>query len=130
MNEEHISYSGIFLTFFTAGLLAVTGLILLVYGFFGLLSDAGRSTEEPFHISADIWSVLQLMAGPLMLLAGINIFLGRAWARAFGIGVAGLVLLGSLLSLDTYPFFALCFIAMNVAIIWALAKHGADHVDY
>jgi hypothetical protein len=126
VREQEPSGWGILLTAVAGMLLIATGLILAVYGISALLGVVGRSTDVFFHIGPTAWGIFQLLGGVLLLLAGCNIFVGKYWARAVAIGVAAVVILGALISIDAYPFWAMALIVLNIAIIWALVYHGTE----
>jgi hypothetical protein len=126
VSEREPSGWGIMFTAIAGMLLIATGLILTVYGISALVGIAGRSTDVFFHTSPTAWGIIHLLGGVLMLSAGGNIFVGKRWARAVGIGVASIVVLGALVSIDAYPVWAAGLVVLNIAIIWALAYHGTD----
>jgi hypothetical protein len=80
---------------------------------------------EPNAIS-DAEAILHLLGGALMLLADCNIFVGKRGARVVAIGVATIVILGALVSINAYPVWAVGLIVLNIAIIWALLDHGTE----
>ena len=106
---------------FAAALLITTGLVLAVYGLSELFfSNVGTGTDTVVAVSAEAWAVVYTIGGIVLFLAGCNIFVGRFWARAVGIAVAVVALVGGLVSLDSYPVFALVLIVINLGIIWSL----------
>ena len=48
----------------------------------------------------------------------------QVWARAVGIAVAALSALSNFLFIPYYPIWALVLIALDVAVIWALATYS------
>ena len=70
------------------------------------------------------------MAGPgwteLIALSAayvIAVIRGQAWGRFTGIALAGLSLIANFLFLPYYPLWSILIIALDVAIIWALAVY-------
>ena len=122
------SAAGAAVTFIAAIVMIATGMILCMYGIAGLFSDMGKSTSVPFHIGPDGWSVIYLVGGVTIFLAGCNIFVGKFWARMVGITIATVTLIVSLTHLETYPVWSLGMIVLNLAILWALVVHGNDGV--
>ena len=57
----------------------------------------------------------------VLAVTGYFILSGQPWARAVGIGVAALSALSNFLFIPHYPIWALILIALDVAVIWALA---------
>ena len=62
----------------------------------------------------------------LQVLAALSIWQGGEFGRFFGIGVAGLSMIGALLSLPAYPFWSLAVFALDVLIIYGLAAYGGQ----
>jgi hypothetical protein len=123
LGEDH-SPSGFALVFafVAAALLIVTGLIIFVYALF----DQLRTTDIIFNIRPSTWRVLMLLGGAGLVLAGGNLFVGKYWARAVGLAMAALVLVGAVLNLETETFFAIALIVLNLAIVYALGFRWTD----
>jgi hypothetical protein len=51
---------------------------------------------------------------------------GATWARVVGITVAVLSAIANFVFIPYYPLWSLLIIALDVAVIWALAAHGRD----
>jgi len=125
-SQREPSGSGVAVTFLAGCLLIASGLILFIYGVSAIFSDIGRSTAVLVPVSATAWGFIHVAGGALLFLAGCNIFIGRYWARLVGVAVAGVAIIGSLISIETYPLWALILILLNGVIIWALTQHGND----
>ena len=52
---------------------------------------------------------------------GLGIFAGVAVARYAGIAVSFVSAVGNFLFIPYYPFWAILLVALNIAVIWALA---------
>lgn len=117
---------GVAVTFIAGVIMVATGMILMVYGFFGLFSDIGKSTSVPFHIGPNGWSVIYMVGGLAIFLSGCNIFVGKFWARMVAIVIASLTLIASIVHLESYPVWSVSMIVLNVAILWAMIVHGND----
>jgi hypothetical protein len=124
--EDHPSGLALTFGFIAAALLIVTGMILFIYGFSAMLADVGRSTDVGIHIGPKLWGIIHIFGGVFLCIAGGNLFLGRPWARVVGIVMAILVVLGAAISADAYTFWAIPFVIFNLAIIWALWRHGDE----
>jgi hypothetical protein len=120
-SEQDPGWASLGFAFGAAILLIFSGLLIAGYGIVALFFGGFASgIESAAGISADAWSMIFSVGGIVLFLAGCNIFVGRYWARAVGIGVAVLALLGALVSIDAYPVFALILIVLNLGIIWSL----------
>jgi hypothetical protein len=58
----------------------------------------------------------------LMVIAGIGVVTGRSWGYLAGIVMASISILDNFLFASIYPFWALVIIAIDVLVIWALAR--------
>jgi len=74
------------------------------------------------------WGWIHLVLGALLVVTGAAVVLGKAWARAVGIGLATLNLIGNFLFIPYYPVWAVLLVAINVAVIWGLAAYRDDTV--
>ena len=63
-----------------------------------------------------------MLLGAIAVLVGIGILKGQVWAASAGIGFAVLSALGQFAFLPYYPVWSMILIAMDILIIWALAK--------
>ena len=64
----------------------------------------------------------------LVGLAGVAVIRGQAWGRFIGIALVGLSLIANFMFLPHYPLWAIVTIALDAAIIWALAVYREDTV--
>lgn len=62
----------------------------------------------------------------LLIAAGIGIFRGAEWARLVGALVAMIGGVVAFAWLPWFPLWAVVYIAMSVAVVWALTVHGPD----
>lgn len=70
------------------------------------------------------WGWLHLVLGVVILAAGVGVMSGQPWARAVGIVLAGLSALANLAFINAFPIWAVIVIAVDVAVIYALATDG------
>ena len=62
----------------------------------------------------------------MLVLTGVFVLRGKAWARAAGICLVMLDLVASFVFIPYYPVWAVLLIALNVAVIWGLARYDGD----
>ncbi len=67
--------------------------------------------------------------GVVVLFAGFGLFQAAVWARTVGVIIAVLQGLVGFAWLPWYPIWGIIFIAVSIAIIWALTAHGDDIVE-
>lgn len=99
----------------------IAGLIAIVNSDFYVV---GR--EYVFTFDVTTWGWIHLVLGIVIFVAGFGLFTGAVWARTVGVVIAGLAMLAAFAWLPYYPLFAILFIAISVAVIWALTVHGRD----
>lgn len=105
--------------FFAALMILFTGVWNLIEGFIGLV----RSTYFIGHaVYGDLWicALVWIGFGILQVAAGLAIINSRGWGRWFGIVIASLDALIAMLSLGTYPFWALVVLAIQFAVLYGL----------
>ena len=81
-----------------------------------------RTSNYVFHFNASTWGWVHLVLGLLLAVAGAFIFTGNPVACGVGIFVAGLSAIANFLWLPYYPFWALTVLALDIFVIWGLAR--------
>ena len=74
------------------------------------------------RVRRNLWIALAVLV--VFTVTGFFILTGQAWARVIGIAVAALSALSNFLFIPYYPIWALVLIALDVAVIWALATYS------
>jgi hypothetical protein len=114
------------------GLVAFAGAMLLLTGIFQMFEGVAALADDEVFIPLDgyvyeldvtAWGWIHLLLGALATLTGIFLVRGALWARAVGILFAGLSAVANFLFIPYYPIWSLVLIALNVAVIWALATN-------
>jgi hypothetical protein len=110
---------------FAGILMMAIGIFQVVAGFAALLNDDFyRITPHyVFKFDTTTWGWVHLVGGIVVGFAGYAIFAGKTWARGVGIAIAGLSAVANFLVIPRYPVWSLLMIAMDVAVIWALAMY-------
>ena len=100
----------------------------IISGFVALLDSEFYVVTQRWIFQFDIstWGWIHLILGIVILASGCGLFLGSVWARIAGVILAGLAGLLAFAWLPYYPIWAILFIAISVAVIWALTVHGRD----
>ena len=119
-----------------AGLAVFAGVSMVAIGINQvLLGIAALAEDEVFlavapdylyALDLTTWGWIHLVLGVLLIVTGAAVVLGKAWARAVGIGLAVVNLVGNFLFLPYYPVWAVLLIAVDVAVIWGLARYQDD----
>jgi hypothetical protein len=113
---------------FAGLMMIIVGLNQALLGFAGLLEDDVYVPVRDYVYGFDLttWGWLHLGFGLVLVLTGLSVLRGKAWARAAGICVVMLNLVASFVFIPYYPVWALLLIALNVAAIWGLARYDGD----
>jgi hypothetical protein len=115
-------------TAFAAITMIIQGLWWLISGLVALFNSEFYVVTQNWIFQFDIstWGWIHLIVGIVVLIAGFALFSGAVWARTVGVIIAVLATLVSFAWLPYYPGWAFLFIAVSIAIIWALTVHGHD----
>jgi hypothetical protein len=108
---------------FAAAVLLTVGVFQILEGIVALANDqfyvVGR--EYTFEFDVTTWGWIHLLIGIILALVGGFLLTGSVWARWAGIVIAVLSMVSNFMWLPYYPFWAIVIIALNMAVIWALA---------
>ena len=99
----------------------ITGLVAIVNDEFYVVGE-----EYIFQFDVTTWGWIHLILGIIILASGFGLFTANVWARTVGVIIAVIAALVGFAWLPWYPIWAIIFIAVSVAIIWALTAHGHD----
>ncbi|MBO0874031.1 MAG: hypothetical protein J2P19_11625 [Pseudonocardia sp.] len=118
------------LTVFAGTVMLISGVWHVLVGIAALVRDAVYVATPQYIYSVDltVWGWIYLLLGVLVAVAGAAVFSGQLWARVIGIGLAGLSLVANFVFLPHYPIWSLLVIALDVAVIWALAVYRREPV--
>jgi hypothetical protein len=70
------------------------------------------------------WGWVHLILGVLIAIGGFYLFSGSRAAAIFALILAVLSAIGNFAFIPYYPFWALLLIAIDVYIMWAIARSG------
>ena len=112
---------------FAGIMIMIVGILNVIYGI-AAIGDSSFFVHNTKYIvsSLNTWGWVTLILGVLQVLAALSIWQGGAFGQFFGILVAGLSMIGALLSLPAYPFWSLAVFAVDVLIIYGLAAYGGQ----
>jgi hypothetical protein len=117
------------------GWTAFAGLLMIMMGFWWIISGSVALLDSTFYavtqrwilqFDVSTWGWIHLILGIVILASGCGLFLGAVWARIVGVILAVLAGLLAFGWLPYYPVWAILFIAISVAVIWAPTVHGRD----
>jgi hypothetical protein len=113
-----INFAGIMMILL-GGFQAIEGLVALLRPDYYLVGAEGLVVS----LSFTGWGWVHLLLGIVILAAGFGVMAGKTWARAVGIVLAGLSALINLVFIAAYPMWAIIVIAVDIAVIFALASN-------
>jgi hypothetical protein len=123
MTEERgagwIAFAGI--------MLSIIGILNVIYGI-AAIGDSSFFVHNTKYIVSNLntWGWVTLIIGVIQVLAAFSIWSGGEFGRWIGIFIAGLSMIGALLSLPAYPLWSLAVFAIDVLIIYGLAAYGGQ----
>ncbi|MCK8438161.1 hypothetical protein G3I77_35675 [Streptomyces sp. D2-8] len=113
---------------FAAVLLFVAGILDLFRGIMAIANDAVYVSTPDYIFKFDLtsWGWIQLILGVMAMGVSAGLFSRALWARAVGVGIAGLLIIANFLSIPYYPVWSLTLIALYAFVIWALCTVRED----
>jgi hypothetical protein len=115
-------------TYFAVALLITSGIFQILQGLAAVLDNrfyvAPAGNVFGFNLTA--WGWIHLVVGIVAFAIGVGLFYGKIWARGAGMGIAVFQAIVQFMFLPYYPVWSIVIIALDVAIIWALATYRSD----
>jgi len=112
------------ISIFAGVLLATLASFEILQGLSAVLKDDVFVVGLNYAYEVDVttWGWVHMILGAIGVAVGIGILMGQLWANSAGIGFAVLSALAQFAFMPYYPFWSMAIIAMNILVIWALAK--------
>jgi hypothetical protein len=115
---------------FAATMLGLAGVWNVLQGMLAIGDSKVYGPDSTFVFSnLRTWGWIILVLGAVQILAAFGIGSRNEYARWFGIGVAGVNLIGQLAFIPVYPFWALAVLALDVLVIYALTVYGGEPLE-
>lgn len=102
----------------------ITGIVAIAEDEFFVITQ-----EWVFEFDVTAWGWIHLILGIVILAAGFGLFTAQVWARTVGVIIAAISALVAFAWMPYYPIWGIIFVAVSVAVIWALTAHGRD-IEY
>ena len=111
---------------FAATLMIVGGILQIFQGISAIANDEFFVTLPDYVVTVDVstWGWIHLVFGILVVLVGFSLFSGRKPAAIFALVLAVLSAIANFGFIPYYPVWALFIIALDIFIIWAIARSG------
>jgi hypothetical protein len=117
------------------GWISFAGFVMILAGSFSILAGLAllinpdslqAEADTVIEQSATTWGWWKLLVGTVLLLSGFAVFSGNILARTVGVIAATISCISAFAWMNFYPVWAICIIAIDIAVIWALTAHGRD----
>jgi hypothetical protein len=127
MNRE-VSEWAVGWTMFAAVMMIMLGVWWIIAGLVAIIDDTFYvvTQEWIFEFNRSTWGWIHLIMGIVVLFGSFGLFRGDVWARVLGVILAVLSGLVAFSWMPYYPVWGILFIALSIAVIWALTAHGED----
>ncbi|MFM9263450.1 hypothetical protein ACKAMS_32955 [Rhodococcus sp. 5A-K4] len=110
-------------TLVAAALLLVAGIVALLQGIAALAENnvfvAGINYTYRFDLTT--WGWIHIVLGTIAVVVSLGLLGGMVWARGMAFVIAALSIVANFLWMLYYPVWAIVIIALDVAVIWAVA---------
>lgn len=120
---------------FAYGVIAFAGALLIAVGVFQILEGIAavakdevfvRGVSYTFKFDLTAWGWWHMIFGAIVILVGIGLLAGQAWANVAGIVVAFISAVSNFAFLPYYPLWSIVIIAFDGLVIWALCTQLRD----
>lgn len=120
------------------GLAFFGGIVMIMAGTFGVIAGLAAILEDKFYVvgveyvfelDVTTWGWIHLLVGILIGIAGLCVLSGQTWARGVGIVCAVVNAIANFMFIPYYPVWSILIIALDIAVIWALAVYSRPAAD-
>jgi hypothetical protein len=116
------------LTYFAIALLITAGIFQFLQGLTAVVQGQFYvvAPGNVFAFNVTTWGWIHLIIGIISFGAGVGLFYGATWARVTGMVIAIIQAISQFMFMPHYPVWSIVILALDVAIIWALANYRSD----
>jgi hypothetical protein len=118
------------------GWIVFAGTMMLLIGTFHVIQGLVALFDDAYYlvganglvVSVDYtqWGWVHLVAGVVVIAAGLGLFTGRTWARVVGVILVAISAILNFAFIAAFPVWSLTIIALDVFVIYALTAHGGE----
>jgi hypothetical protein len=120
-----------------AGWIGFAGIVMVIIGAIDFMQGLIALFEDDYYVVTragflvfDLtgWGWVMVVWGVLLVLAGLGLLGGQAWARWFGIVVVSLNFITQLgfLGNSQYPLWSLTVVGLNLVVLYALTARWSE----
>jgi hypothetical protein len=116
---------------FASVILIMVGIFQILDGLAAIIKDEFFVVTDNFAFNLDVtaWGWIHLAIGVLVLIIGLSLLTGKAWAAVAAIFIAVLSAVANFFFIPYYPWWSLLMIALAVWVIWSLTRPGVVTVE-
>jgi hypothetical protein len=118
---------------FAGTMMMIIGSLHVVQGLVAVFNDEYYLVTKnglTVHLDYTAWGWTHIIAGLVVIGAGLGAFAGQMWARVVGVTLAAASILLNFAFIASYPFWSTIVIAMDVFVIMALTVHGKEMKNF
>ncbi|MDX6302930.1 MAG: hypothetical protein QOF53_4144 [Nocardioidaceae bacterium] len=118
------------------GWIAFAGFAMTMLGLFHVVQGLVAVFDQHYYAlpqsgllvstSYDAWGWVHVIAGLVIMVAGVCVLAGQTWARAVGTLLALVSAVLNIAFLGAAPLWSVTMIALDVVVIMALTVHGSE----
>ena len=116
-----ISFAGVMMIVL-GSLHFIEGLVALFNDEYFLVGKSGLVVSVDYTA----WGWVHMLAGVIVVAAGLGVMVGQVWARVVGVAMAAVSIIVNVAFMGAYPFWSLTMIALDIVVIMALTVHGSE----
>ncbi|MFD8497678.1 hypothetical protein [Amycolatopsis sp. NPDC059657] len=118
-----------------AGWVWFAAVMMVIIGIFGAIEGLVALFRQEYYVVGpenvlvfDVtgWGWFHLIAGILVALTGVALFLDAVWARVLTVVLAAVDAVAQLAFVPVAPVWSTIVIALCVMVIWAIVVHGGE----
>ncbi len=129
--DRSVSGWAVGFSWFAGAILVLIGGFHALMGLAAIIDDGFFRDPQDYAYDLDTtgYGWIHLILGIVIVLAGFGIFARKTWARTVGILLAMLSAFVNFFFIPSYPVWSVLIIALDIAVIWALASESTDVRD-
>jgi len=110
---------------FAGTMLALLGGMNLIYGIAAVSNSSFFVSDARFVFSSlNTWGWVMIVISLVQLVAAFGVWMRWKGIRWIGVAIGAVNAIVQMLAMPAYPFWALCFFALDILVIYGLVVHG------
>ena len=110
---------------FAGTMLLLVGCLNLIYGIAAISNSTFFVNDAKYIFSSlNTWGWVMLAISVLQAVTAYGVWARWKGIRWVGVAICSVNALAQLIAMPAYPFWALCFFALDILVIYGLLAHG------